>query len=57
MNDEKKTDKLEIFLCRTTLCDHVWDGPIWESDDGKIHSATCSKCAAIAIFENMLRLP
>jgi hypothetical protein len=34
-------------------CDHVWDGEPYESEDGCISSATCSRCGAVAMYHDM----
>ena len=34
-------------------CDHVWDGPAYESADGCVSSATCSRCGDVAIYHDM----
>lgn len=34
-------------------CEHIWDGPIWVSEDGCIQSATCSRCGYTAIGHDM----
>lgn len=50
----------ELFVCgdgEEPTCDHRWDGPTWESEDGRTESATCSKCDAIAIHLDLMRLP
>lgn len=41
---------LLFFLCPPRpKCEHVYDGPGVESDDGLSWSITCSKCGAAAI--------
>lgn len=39
------------------VCDHVWDGETWKSEDARIESATCSKCGVRAIDVDLMRLP
>ena len=34
--------------CPDGPCEHVWDGPWWESEDGTEGSATCSRCGMLA---------
>lgn len=34
-------------------CDHKWDGPVWESEDGCMASVTCSICGMTAIGHGM----
>jgi hypothetical protein len=38
-------------------CDHKWDGPAWESQDGCMSSATCSACGMAAIHHDMRNGP
>lgn len=34
-------------------CEHRWDGPVWESDDGALSTATCSRCGMTAFSHSM----
>lgn len=34
-------------------CDHAWDGPIVEFDEGRSLSVTCSKCGRTALHVDM----
>jgi len=34
-------------------CDHDTDGPTYNSEDGCMSSATCSKCGDVAIYHDM----
>lgn len=34
-------------------CEHNWDGPVWESDDGCTSSATCSRCGCTAMSHSL----
>jgi hypothetical protein len=52
--------KLGVFECLQQPtghfvkdCDHKWDGPVWDSDDGAMSSVTCSLCGDVAIFHDM----
>lgn len=39
--------------CPDGPCQHTWDGPIYESEDGCMRSATCSRCGAVAAYHDM----
>lgn len=39
--------------CPTGCCEHKWDGPEWESEDGLAGSTTCSRCGAARINHDM----
>ena len=39
--------------CPDGLCEHSWDGPTYESEDGCMMSATCSRCGAVAAYHDM----
>jgi hypothetical protein len=41
--------------CPDGPCQHTWDGEPWE-DEGA-HSATCSRCGAVAMFHDMRCMP
>lgn len=43
-----KMAKLTFFTCGRE-CDHIFDGPWVEFQDGTGASKTCSKCGALAI--------
>lgn len=34
-------------------CEHKWDGKPYETDDGSVWSATCSRCGMTALGHNM----
>ncbi len=34
-------------------CEHSWDGPEWESDDGLASSSTCSRCGCTAMSHDL----
>jgi len=34
-------------------CEHKWDGPDWESEDGCAMSVTCSRCGMTAMSHDM----
>lgn len=38
-------------------CEHKWDGDLWVSDDGLLHSATCSRCGMTAFSHDMRYAP
>lgn len=38
-------------------CEHRWDGPDWESDDGLCSSVTCSRCGSTAMSHDMRYAP
>lgn len=38
-------------------CEHTWDGPDWESDDGCAISVTCSRCGSTAMSHDMRYAP
>ena len=51
---------LDVFACLSQPeghfvkdCGHVWDGPAYESQDGCLSSATCSRCGEVAIYHDM----
>lgn len=48
---------LEIMACIAAHyvrdCEHVWDGAAYESADGCMSSATCSRCGDVAIYHDM----
>jgi hypothetical protein len=39
--------------CPDGPCQHVWDGEWYVSEDDGLHSATCSRCGAIAAYHDM----
>lgn len=47
---------LTIHKCGVK-CDHAWDGPLAESDDGCITTSTCSKCGEWAIYYDIRNAP
>lgn len=34
-------------------CEHKWDGPGWESEDGCASSITCSRCGTTAMSHSL----
>jgi hypothetical protein len=48
--------KLTIFVCNVK-CDHLWDGPVVEFEDGLGATVTCSKCGAWAINVSLMEGP
>lgn len=36
-------------------CEHKWDGEPYESEDGSLYSATCSRCGMLA-YSHSLRV-
>lgn len=38
-------------------CEHTWDGEVWESENGREMSATCSRCGMTAMSHDMRFLP
>ena len=34
-------------------CEHKWDGPDWESEDGRASSITCSHCGMTAMSHDL----
>ncbi len=34
-------------------CEHKWDGEPYESDDGAVWSATCSRCGQTAVSHSL----
>lgn len=34
-------------------CEHKWDGPVWESEDGCMSSVTCSRCGGTAMSHSL----
>lgn len=34
-------------------CEHKWDGEGWESEDGCVWSATCSRCGLTALSHDI----
>lgn len=49
-------DRITVHVCGVR-CDHVWDGPIVEFNDGCSMTSTCSKCGAWAINISVMELP
>lgn len=45
---ETPRDPITSHVCGVH-CDHIWDGPQQEFDEGRGATATCSKCGAWAI--------
>jgi len=43
--------------CPDGPCEHTWDGPDWESEDGGTCSVTCSRCGGTAISHDMRVMP
>lgn len=39
--------------CPDGPCQHIWDGPQYDSEDGLMFSATCSRCGAVAAYHDM----
>lgn len=39
--------------CPDGPCQHIWDGPTYESDDGCMMSGTCSRCGEICAYHDM----
>lgn len=39
------------------LCEHVWTGPTYTSDDGCIVSSTCVRCRMTSFHHDMMYLP
>ena len=54
-NDGTETKVTPIKMW--TPCDHVFDGKVWYSDDGRTGSVTCSKCGLPEIYYDLRRLP
>ncbi len=38
-------------------CEHKWDGPDYESDDGLCFSVTCSRCGCTAMSHDLRNAP
>lgn len=68
MTDEnEKKHLLTAFMCPPSKCtcecaaggpcEHVWDGPECEFDEGRGSSATCSRCGMPAIEHSLWCLP
>lgn len=54
MNDDNEVESTTtLFVCGTSPCSHVWDGPSIETENSS--SATCSKCGndamSVALWE------
>lgn len=43
--------------CPDGPCEHTWDGPEWQSQDGCQSSATCSRCGATALHHDLRVMP
>jgi hypothetical protein len=39
--------------CPEGPCQHEWDGPEYIGEEGCLHSATCSRCGAVAAYHDM----
>ena len=39
--------------CPNGPCEHIWDGPIEEYDEGRCVSATCSRCGMTAVSHSL----
>lgn len=67
-NDESP-ESIDIFICgpqsakckcecsRGGPCEHKWDGETYTAEDGRMETATCSRCGALAIEHDMWVLP
>lgn len=51
------TDAICYCACPDGPCQHIWDGPQYESEDGCMFSATCSRCDAVAAFHDLRCAP
>jgi len=49
--------KVTIHACGRSTCKHDSDGPMVESEDGRMISASCSKCGSLAIDRAIWELP
>ena len=38
-------------------CEHKWDGPEYESEDGRCFSVTCSRCGCTAMSHDLRNAP
>ena len=43
--------------CPDGPCEHSWDGPMYESEDGCLSSTTCSRCGMTSFSHSMRVLP
>lgn len=48
--------EITIHVCGKK-CDHVWDGPMVEFEEGRGVTATCSKCGEWAINASLMEGP
>ena len=39
--------------CPDGPCQHVWDGAIFQDEDGLFASVTCSRCGALSMYHDM----
>lgn len=46
-----------IHVCGRSTCQHDHDGPMVESEDGRMMSSSCSKCGSLSIDRAMWELP
>ncbi len=52
-------DEVTVHVCGPNVngCQHDSDGPMVESEDGRMVSASCSKCGSLSIDRAMWELP
>lgn len=43
--------------CPNGPCEHRWDGEGYESDEGRVWSATCSRCGMTAMSHDQRVMP
>lgn len=56
----RSTFKPNACYCACTTkgpCEHKWDGEGYESEDGSMWSATCSRCGSTAFSHSMRTAP
>lgn len=46
--------ELIVFVCGRKDCQHVWDGPCVEFDEGRGVTTTCSKCGEWAVNVSLM---
>lgn len=49
--------EITAIMCGPRKCEHLWDGPQQEFDEGRGMTATCSKCGEWAINVSMWEGP
>jgi hypothetical protein len=52
-----ETTACDEILSEKNSCNHIFNGKVWYSEDGRTGSVTCSKCGLPEIYYDLRRLP